>query len=100
MYRDKWYSSSVIPCDCLYFYNGIPNIIHTNLSFFANDSKLYTVKTFEDTHMLQADLDSLLNWCHTCMVIKIKCKVMHVGYSRIFTKYYTLCVTILESMLN
>ena len=47
------------------YINDIPNILHTDLSFFADDSKVYTViKTLEDTHKLQADLDSIQNWCH------------------------------------
>ena len=33
------------------YINDIPNIVHTDLSFFADDSKVYTViKTLEDTH--------------------------------------------------
>ena len=66
---------------------------HTDLSFFADDSKLYTViKMFEDSHMLQADLDSIQNWYHIYLfrLNLLKCKVMHVGYSHIVTEY-TLC---------
>ena len=47
------------------YINDIPNIVHTDLSFFVDDSKVYTViKTLEDTHKLQAGLDSIQNWCH------------------------------------
>ena len=43
----------------LYIYiNDIPNIVHINLSFFADDSKVHSViKTLEDSHQLQADLE-------------------------------------------
>jgi len=33
------------------YINDIPNIVQTDLSFFADDSKVYTVfKTLEDSH--------------------------------------------------
>ena len=33
------------------YINDIPNIVHTNLSFFADDSKVYSViKTLEGSH--------------------------------------------------
>ena len=42
------------------YFNDIPNIVHTNLSFFADDSKVYSViKTLEDSHQLQADLNNI-----------------------------------------
>ena len=75
------------------YINDIPNIIHTDLSFFADDSKVYTViKTLEDTHKLQADLDSIQNWCHIWLLRLnlLKCKVMHVGNSHIVAEY-VLC---------
>ena len=46
------------------YIKDIPNIVHTDLSFFADDSKVYTViRTLEDSHKLQADLDNIQNWC-------------------------------------
>ena len=72
------------------YINDIPNIVHTNLSFFADDSKVYSViKTIEDSHQLQADLDSIHEWCQVWL-LKLnlsKCKIMHVGNSPIVTSY-------------
>ena len=46
------------------YINDIANIVHTNLSFFADDLKVYIViKTFEDFHQLQENLDNIQNWC-------------------------------------
>ena len=40
--------------------NDVPNNVHTNLNFIADDSKVYSViKTLEDSHQLQADLDNI-----------------------------------------
>ena len=72
------------------YINDIPNIVHTDLSFFADDSKVYTViRTLEDSHRLQADLDSIQNWCQLWLLRLnlLKCKVMHVGYSHFVTEY-------------
>ena len=72
------------------YINDIPNVVHTNLSFFADDSKVYSViKTIEDSHQLQADLDSIHEWCQVWL-LKLnlsKCKIMHVGNSPIVTSY-------------
>ena len=76
--------------------NDILNIIHTDLSFFADNSKFYTViKMLEDTHKLhdthklQADLDSIqtgvIMWLSKLNILK--CKVIHVGYSHIVAEY-------------
>ena len=75
------------------YINDIPNIVHTNLSFFADDSKVYSViKTLEDSHQLQADLDNIQEWCQIWLLKLnlLKCKIMHVGNSPI-VKAYTLC---------
>ena len=65
-------------------------IFHANLSFFADDSKVYSViKTIEDSHQLQADLDSIHEWCQVWL-LKLnlsKCKIMHVRNSLIVTLY-------------
>ena len=74
------------------YINDIPNIVHTNLSFFADDSKVYSViKTLEDSHQLQADLDNIQEW-RQIWLLKLnllKCKIMRVGNSPI-VKAYTL----------
>ena len=46
------------------YINDIPkhDIVCTDLSFFADSSKVYTViRTLEDSHRLQADLDNIQN---------------------------------------
>ena len=77
-------------CCSHYNINDIPNIVHTNLSFFADDSKVYSViKTIEDSHQLQVDLGSIHEWCQVWL-LKLnlsKCKIMHVGNSPIVTLY-------------
>ena len=52
------------------YINDIPNIVHTNLSFFTDDSKVYSViKTIEDSHQLQAaDLHSIHEWCQVWLL--------------------------------
>ena len=75
------------------YINDIPNIVHTNLSFFADDSKIYSViKTLEDSHQLQADLDNIQEWCQIWLLKLnlLKCKIMHIGNSSL-VKAYTLC---------
>ena len=61
------------------YINDIPNIVHTNLSFFADDSKVYSViKTLEDSHQLQADLNSIQE-CYQIWLQKLnllKCKII------------------------
>jgi len=72
------------------YINEIPNIVHTDLSFFADDSKVYIViRTLEDSYKLQADLDNIQNWCIVWLLRLnlLKCKVMHVGYSLFVTEY-------------
>ena len=45
------------------YINDIANIVHTNHSLFADDSKVYTViSSLEDSFQLQADLDNIQNW--------------------------------------
>ena len=43
------------------YVNDIPNIVHTNLSFFAEAYSV--VKTLEDSHQLQANLNNIPEWC-------------------------------------
>jgi len=74
------------------YINDIANIIHTNLSFFADDSKVYTViRSLEDSYQLQVDLDNIQNWCQIWLLKLnlLKCKVMRVGNS-LTTSGYTL----------
>ena len=66
------------------YINDIPNIVHTNLSFFADDSKVYSViKSSEDSHQL-------LNL--------LKCKIMHVGILQLLER--TNHVMIWESVFS
>ena len=63
------------------------------MSFFADDSKVYSViKTLEDFHQLQADLNSIQEWCQIWLLKLnlLKCKIMCVGNSPI-VRSYTLC---------
>ena len=72
------------------YINDILNIVHTNLSFFADDSKVYAIiKSLEDSQQLQADLNSIQDWCQIWLLKLnlLKCKVMHVGHSSIASEY-------------
>ena len=63
------------------------------MSFFADDPKVYSViKTLEDFHQLQADLNSKQEWCQIWLLKLnlLKCKIMCVGNSPI-VRSYTLC---------
>ena len=74
------------PLQFILYINDIPNIAHTNLSFFTDDSKVYSViKTLEDSHQLQADLNSIQEWCQIWLLKLnlLKCKIMCVGNSPI-----------------
>ena len=72
------------------YINDIPNIVHTNLSFFADDSKAYAItKSVEDSQQLQADLNSIQDWCQIWLLKLnlLKCKVMRVGHSSIASEF-------------
>ena len=72
------------------YINDIPNIVHTNLSFFTDDSQAYAIiKSLEDSQQLQANLDSIQYWCQIWLLKLnlLKCKVMRVGHSSIASEY-------------
>ena len=65
----------------------------SQFNFFAENSKIYSVvKTLEDSHQLQTDLDNIQEWCQIWLLKLnlLKCKIMHVGNSLI-VKACTLC---------
>ena len=73
------------------YINDIPNIVHTNLSFFAYDTKAnYAItKSLEDSQQLQADLNSIQDWCQIWLLKLnlLKCKVMRIRHSSIASEY-------------
>ena len=84
------------------YINDIPNIVHTNLSFFADDSKVYSIiKSSEDSHQLQADLDNIQEWCQIWMLKLnlLKCKIMHMGNSPLLLEHIKY-VMIWESVFS
>jgi len=58
---------------------------------FADDTKLFgKANKEEDTRILQADLNHLMDWSEKWqMPFNVsKCKVMHLGYRNNHSKYY------------
>ena len=89
---NKWCSPGVCSGPLLFtlYINDIPNIVHTNLNFFADDSEVYAItKALEDSEQLQADLNSIQDWCQIWLLKLnlLKCKVMRVGHSSIASEY-------------
>ena len=64
------------------YINDLPNVIHSDLYLFADDTKIFrTIMRDTDTVHLQADLHSMSNWCDTWLLNlnPEKCKHLHVG---------------------
>ena len=74
------------------FVNDLPNWIISSMSMFADDAKLWrTIKTTNDSQILQRDLDALMNWSNKYL-LKFnpqKCKLMCIGQpSSAHREYY------------
>ena len=70
------------------YINDLPNNIRTNSPLFADDTKLFTTITVEDTSgaaTLQQDLDTIERWCDEWLMSLNydKCKNLLVGTDRI-----------------
>ena len=68
----------------LIFINDIDDGLTSGIFKFADDTKLYRkVNSFEDSSLLQADLDKLVTWSLKWqMSFNVgKCKVLHIGHS-------------------
>ena len=64
------------------FINDMPEVVHSSIQMFADDTKLFrTVNNPDHAQMLQSDLDALEEWSNLWQ-LKFnadKCKVMHLG---------------------
>ena len=68
----------------LVFINDLPEVVHSSIKLFADDTKLYSiVDTTHGSSSLQADLESLARWSDTWQLPfnETKCKVLHLGRS-------------------
>jgi len=75
---DEWCPPGISSMLFTLYNNNIAIIIHTNLSFFADDSKVYTViRTLEDSFQL---LNNIQNWCQIWLLKLnlLKHNIMHV----------------------
>jgi hypothetical protein len=64
------------------FINDLPNVIHTMVHIFADDTKVYnSVDSQSGSSDLQEDLNRLQEWSDTWLLKfnAAKCKVMHLG---------------------
>ena len=72
------------------FVNDMPEIVHTMIQIFADDTKIFwEIKDAHDRDQLQHDLKALEDWSNEWL-LKFnadKCKVMHLGKSQDEFKY-------------
>lgn len=64
------------------FVNDMPDVVHSGIQMFADDTKIFAKVTSEKEHrQLQTDLEKLQNWSKDWQLKfnASKCKVMHVG---------------------
>ena len=64
------------------FVNDMPGEISSSIKMFADDTKVYrSVNQASDIHLLQADLDALLQWSERWQFPfnREKCKTLHLG---------------------
>ena len=73
------------------FVNEMPDMVHSCIQMFADDTKLYTqIRDEEDVSKLQRDLDRLQEWARNWQ-LKFnpdKCKVLHLGRTNQQKSYY------------
>jgi len=79
------------PLLCVCFVNDMPNIVHSSIQMFADDTKIYReIISQHEFVILQQDLNLLQDWTHLWQ-LKFnaeKCKVMHLGQSNDKYAYY------------
>ena len=66
---------------CLLFVNDLPGYVSSEISMYADDTKIYHKINTADCHQLQSDLDKLNVWLKEWLLsfnIK-KCKYMRLG---------------------
>jgi len=71
--------------------NDIDSNLLSSILKFADDTKLFgKVKKEEDTRILQADLNPLMDWSEKWQMPfnASKCKVMHLGHRNNHSEYY------------
>ena len=64
------------------FINDLPDVVHSTVKIFADDTKIYSkINSYEDSELLQRDLDKLYEWAELWQLRfnAKKCKVMHQG---------------------
>ena len=75
------------------FVNDMPNVVHSHIQMFADDTKLYCeVNNMQNAHDLQKDLTALESWTATWQLNfnAEKCKVMHLGTSNSRYTYHMM----------
>ena len=75
------------------FVNDMPNVVHSHIQMFADDTKLYCeVNNMQNAHDLQKDLTALESWTATWQFNfnAEKCKVMHLGTSNSRYTYHMM----------
>jgi len=75
----------------LIFINDLPEVVHSSVKLFADDTKLYRrIESETDCVRLQEDLDSLANWSEKWLLRfnPIKCKSMHLGRQNLNHEYH------------
>ena len=66
------------------YVNDMPEVVHSALRMFADDTKIFRqVDSEEDKENLQSDLKTLKDWADTWQLRfnASKCKVMHLGWN-------------------
>ena len=69
----------------LLFVNDLPDDIKCSIKMFADDTKMWSVlRSEEDSHALQGDLDRLSKWSEDWQLLfnAEKCKIMHIGHKQ------------------
>ena len=75
----------------LIYINDMPNVVHSCIMLFADDTKLYRVVTSpEDCVAIQQDIDNLVEWSRLWQLRfhPKKCKVMRVGTGHPDARYH------------
>ena len=70
------------PCLFIMFVNELPELVHSGLQMFADDTKLFCkIQGSQDCQKLQQDIDSLILWANQWQMQfnASKCKIMHIG---------------------
>ena len=73
------------------FINGMPEVVHSNIWMFVDDTKIFrTVNNWKQAQLLQDNLDALEEWSNLWQLRfnAEKCKLMHLGSRNKLTEYH------------